>query len=50
MRFWNNDTSHLWRYGVLAGILCIGIGLMQGDFTVIWQKAVMICLECIGIG
>ena len=38
------------RYSLYMGILCIGIGLMQGDFTVIWQKAVMICLECIGIG
>ena len=50
MRFWKNDPAHFWRYGVLAGILYIGIGMFQGDFSVIWQKAVMICLECIGIG
>lgn len=50
MRFWKNDTPPLWLFGVLAGILCMVIGLAQGDFTAIWQKAVMICLECIGIG
>lgn len=50
MHFWNDHTPHLWLYGVLAGILCLGIGLVQGQFQIIWQKAVMICLECIGIG
>lgn len=50
MRFWKNDAPPLWLFGVLAGILCMVIGLAQGDFTTIWQKAVMICLECIGIG
>ena len=50
MSFWKNDVPPLWLYGVLTGILCIGIGLTQGQFTIIWQKAVMICLECIGIG
>lgn len=50
MRFWKNNSAHLWLYGALAGLLCMGIGLAQGDFTVLWQKAVMICLECIGLG
>ncbi len=50
MSFWKNDFPPLWLYGVLTGILYIGIGLAQGQFTIIWQKAVMICLECIGIG
>lgn len=50
MHFWKNDPPRLWIFGVLAGILCLIIGLAQGQFSVIWQKAVMICLECIGIG
>lgn len=50
MRFWKNSSAQLWLYGVLAGILCICLGLLQGDFIIIWQKAMMICLECIGIG
>ena len=34
----------------MAGGLFLGLGAMQGQFSVIWQKAVMICLECIGLG
>lgn len=50
MNFWKNNPLPLWLYGVLAGILCFGLGVTQGQFPVIWQKAIMICLECIGIG
>ncbi len=50
MLFWKNNHSHLWLYGILAGILCFAAGLAKGQFSMIWQKAVMICLECIGIG
>lgn len=39
-----------WLWGVLAGIIFLGIGAAKGQFSVIFRKAVMICLECIGIG
>ena len=39
-----------WVFGVLVGILFLGIGILQGQSVVIWKKAVMICMECIGIG
>lgn len=35
---------------MLAGILFLGMGIVQGQFAVIWRKAVMICMECIGLG
>lgn len=50
MDFWKNGKRRAWIPGVLAGILFLGAGAFQGQFTVIWKKAVMICLECIGIG
>lgn len=40
----------MWIYGMLAGILFLVIGAVQGQLADIWQKAVMICMECIGIG
>ena len=50
MRFWKNSRGYGWLFGVLVGILFLGIGAAQGQLEVIWKKAVMICLECIGIG
>lgn len=50
MNFWRNCKRRAWALGALLGVLCLGIGAAQGQFTVIWKKAVMICLECIGIG
>lgn len=50
MRFWKGSRKPVWLWGVAAGVLCIALGIMQGQFAVIWRKAVMICLECIGIG
>lgn len=50
MSFWRNVKQYPWLLGTIAGILFLGIGASQGQFTVIWKKAVMICLECIGIG
>lgn len=50
MNFWNNFKRYMWILGALAGALFLGIGALQGQFSVIWNKAVMICLECIGIG
>ena len=50
MNFWKNCNRRFWVLGVLAGILFLGAGALQGQFAVIWKKAVMICLECIGIG
>ena len=50
MNFWKRCKQHFWVLGVLAGILFLGAGTLQGQFAVIGKKAVMICLECIGIG
>ena len=54
MGFWKNSKresgKYTWMWGVLAGVIFIGIGAVEGQFAVIWKKAVMICLECIGIG
>lgn len=53
MHYWRNNKGERrygWMAGLLAGILCLGIGAAQGQFAVIWRKAVMVCLECIGIG
>lgn len=50
MNFWKNCKYPLWPAGVLTGLLFLGIGALQGQFSVILKKAVMICLECIGIG
>ena len=50
MGSWKNNKGYGWMLGSLVGILFLGIGAAQGQFTVIWKKAVMICLECIGIG
>lgn len=62
MSFWKNSGEsrqhtlqgtrkiHGWLWGVLAGLLFLVLGALQGQFSVIYKKAVMICLECIGIG
>jgi len=50
MGFWKSCKQHAWILGTFAGVLFLGIGAVQGQFSVIWKKAVMICLECIGIG
>lgn len=50
MHFLKNNRRYAWLWGVAAGLVLLGIGVMQGEFAVIWKKAVMICLECIGIG
>ncbi len=50
MRFWMNHRQHVWLWGVLAGIVFLGIGAAQGQLAVIWRKATMICMECIGVG
>ena len=50
MSLWKNNSRRAWVWGVLTGLLFLGLGAVQGQFAVIWKKAVMICLECIGIG
>ena len=50
MGFWKRSSRYAWIPGVLAGVLLLWAGALQGQFAVIWKKAVMICLECIGIG
>ncbi len=38
------------RIGFIGiGAVCICVGILRGEYTVILQKAVKICLECIGI-
>lgn len=34
---------------VLGGV-CLAVGVMRGENTVVWRKAVNICMECIGLG
>lgn len=50
MDFWRSFRQRQWLLGVILGIVCLGVGALQGQPEVIWKKAVMICLECIGIG
>ena len=50
MGCWKSVKRRAWLLGTLAGALFLGLGALQGQFSVIWKKAVMICLECIGIG
>ncbi len=50
MGFCRNSKKSPWLWGLLMGILFLGIGAFSGQFDVIWRKAVMICMECIGIG
>lgn len=50
MRFWSSNARFAWVFGVLAGALFLGIGVLRGHLAVIWQKAVLLCMECIGIG
>lgn len=33
-----------------AAVVCIGIGIFDGQHTVVLTKAIHICLECVGIG
>lgn len=50
MNFWKRTKPYSWLLGLMTGLLFLGIGACQGQFSVILKKAVMICLECIGIG
>ena len=50
MGFWESNKTQAWAAGLLTGVVFLGIGASQGQFSIIWKKAVMICLECIGIG
>lgn len=40
----------LWLIVLLAGIVFIVIGVLQGGFTDTLRKAALVCYECIGIG
>lgn len=35
---------------ILAGLLCLGAGIVLGQQQEVWIKGIYICLECIGIG
>ena len=38
--------------GILVGLaaLCLTLGVMRGEDTVVGRKAVNVCMECIGLG
>ena len=36
MDFWKNKKPPAWIWGMLAGILFLGMGIVQGQFAVIW--------------
>lgn len=33
-----------------VSVVCIGVGLLDGQQTTVLSKAIRICLECVGIG
>ena len=35
---------------LLAGLVCVSIGIFRGEATEVARKAFLICLECIGLG
>lgn len=35
---------------VLLSAVCITLGIVRDENTVIWRKAVNLCMECIGLG
>jgi hypothetical protein len=35
---------------LLAGLACVGIGVLRGETAEVLRKAVTVCLECIGLG
>lgn len=40
-----------WTILLLAvSVVCIGVGLLDGQHTTVLSKAIRICLECVGIG
>ena len=34
----------------LLGAVCLLLGILRGEDTVVWRKAVNVCMECIGLG
>jgi len=50
MDFWKICKDRGYLLGMAMGALFLGLGVFQGQLSVIWKKAVMICMECIGIG
>lgn len=35
---------------LLAGVVCVAIGVWRGEAETVFRKAVNICMECIGLG
>ena len=35
---------------LLAGAVCVAIGVWRGEAETVFRKAVNICMECIGLG
>ena len=35
---------------LIISILMIGIGISNGEMTMVFNKAVQVCFECIGVG
>lgn len=45
-----SKRSYLTAGLVVLGVICIAVGIVTGEHTVVWRKAVNICMECIGLG
>ena len=47
-----NERKKTLISGVLVGLaaLCLVLGVIRGEDTVVWRKAVNVCMECIGLG
>ena len=47
------NMQGIYLYGglmILCAALCLTLGVMRGEDTVVWRKAVNVCMECIGLG
>lgn len=51
MSMCSRRKQRLLRWSMLvAALVMIGIGVLQGEHLIVLNKAINICLECIGIG
>lgn len=46
---WRQKNRTAWALVALAAV-CLVLGLIRGEHTVVWRKAVNLCMECIGLG
>lgn len=48
MTRWQKNAA-AWALVALAAV-CLILGVIRGENTVVWRKAVNLCMECIGLG